>query len=79
MKKWQRKHRLVLYCMRKPKYGKEDFVASKKKCFIAYRLPNSNTVHKSSTINAGSIIEAKNIFKMGNPDRKIIICVKVLG
>ncbi len=50
-----------------------------KKYVVLYQIPGSTVVHRSTTINANSIIEAKNKFKMGNPTKKIIACVKVLG
>ncbi len=50
-----------------------------KKYIITYKLPNSEIVHRSNSINANSITEAKNKFKMGNPEKRIIACVKVLG
>ena len=54
-------------------------MALQKKFIITYKLPNSETVRRSSTINANSIMEAKNKFKMGNPEKKIVACVKVMG
>lgn len=50
-----------------------------KKFIITYQIPGSTVVHRSNSITASSIIEAKNKFKMGNPTKKIISCVKVLG
>ncbi len=50
-----------------------------KKYIITYQIPGSSVVHQSTSINANSIIEAKNKFKMGNPTKKIIACVKVSG
>ncbi|MBR6143815.1 MAG: hypothetical protein IKQ23_05970 [Treponema sp.] len=50
-----------------------------RKYIITYQIPGSNTIHRSNSINANSIVEAKNKFKMGNPTKKIIACVKVLG
>ena len=50
-----------------------------KKFKITYKKTGSETIHYSSPINANSIIEAKNKFKMGNPTCKIIACVKISG
>jgi hypothetical protein len=50
-----------------------------KKFIITYTIPGSDVVHKTNSINASSIIEAKNKFKASNPTKKIIACVKVLG
>lgn len=49
-----------------------------KKFIITYQLPNG-TVCRSNSISANSVYEAKNKFKMGNPTKKIIACVKVFG
>jgi hypothetical protein len=54
-------------------------MGTQKKYIITYKLPNSDVIHRSTSINADSIIEAKNKFKMGSPGRIIISCVKVLG
>ncbi|MBR6144585.1 MAG: hypothetical protein IKQ23_09905 [Treponema sp.] len=50
-----------------------------KKFIITYQIPGNTVIHSSNTITENSIIEAKNKFKMGNPTKKIISCVKVLG
>lgn len=50
-----------------------------KKFKITYKIPGSETIHYSNSINANSISEAKNKFKMGNPKYKIIACVKIYG
>ena len=49
-----------------------------KKYIITYQTPNGY-IGKSTSISANSVYEAKNKFKMGNPKKKIIACVKVLG
>jgi hypothetical protein len=49
-----------------------------KKYIITYQSPNGY-IGKSTSISANSVYEAKNKFKMGNPTKKIIACVKVLG
>lgn len=54
-------------------------MAMQKKFIITYQLPNSTVVLKSNSINANSALEARNKFKAGNPEKKIIACVKVLG
>lgn len=54
-------------------------MSAAKKYIITYKLPNSETIHRSTSINANSLIEAKNKFKMGNPGKIIVSCVKVLG
>ncbi len=50
-----------------------------KKYIITYKLPNSEVIHRSNSIIANSVAEAKNKFKMAGPEKKIIACVKVLG
>ena len=52
---------------------------AQKKYIITYQIPGSTVIHRSNSISASSIMEAKNKFKMGNPTKKIIACVKVLG
>lgn len=54
-------------------------MSSSKKYIVTYKLPNSEVIHRSTSINANSLIEAKNKFKMGNPGKIIVSCVKVLG
>lgn len=54
-------------------------MAPQKKYIITYQIPNSTAIGRTSGINANSVMEAKNKFKMGNPGKKIISCVKVLG
>ncbi|MCQ2587020.1 MAG: hypothetical protein MJ174_02810 [Treponema sp.] len=54
-------------------------MSAAKKYIITYKLPNSETIHRSTSINANSLIEARNKFKMGNPGKIIVSCVKVLG
>ena len=56
-----------------------DVVMATTKYIITYKLPNSEVIHRSTSINANSIFEAKNKFKMGNPGKIIVACVKVLG
>ena len=58
---------------------REKNMAQQKKYIITYQIPSSTAIGRTSGINANSVMEAKNKFKMGNPGKKIIACVKVSG
>ena len=61
-----------------PSYREVPMALPQKKYIITYQAPNGY-IGKSTSISANSVYEAKNKFKMGNPTKKIIACVKVIG